>query len=78
MEFGKVDHKSVREFLRSAELLLGELRDPKDGVCSAYELMLIRTYLESLKAAVAQTESSTMAKVQEARHTPDSSADTKS
>jgi hypothetical protein len=50
MQFGTVPHKLVREFLRSAELLLAALREPEDGVCSTYELMLIRTYLDRLKA----------------------------
>jgi hypothetical protein len=60
MEFGKVQQKPVREFLRSPELLLTAMREPKDGVCSTYELMLIRTYLDSLKAAVVQTESAAL------------------
>jgi hypothetical protein len=57
MEVGKVQHKTIREFLRCAELLLGEFRESKNGAFSGYERTLVKAYLDSLKSAVLQAES---------------------
>ena len=60
MEYGQVKNKETREFLRSSELLLDFLRQANDGKLARYELLLVQSYLASIRAAVVQIENSAL------------------
>jgi hypothetical protein len=62
MEYGQIKTKEVREFLRASDLLLGLMRNANDGYCTDYEVLLIKTYLESLKSTILKMESAEVIK----------------
>jgi hypothetical protein len=62
MEYGQIKTKEVREFLRASDLLLGLMRNANDGYCTDYEVLLIKTYLESLKSTILKMESAEILK----------------
>jgi inorganic pyrophosphatase/exopolyphosphatase len=58
MEFASVKTKEIRDFLRATEMLLSLLRRAEDGQVSKHELLMIQTYIASLKAHLLEVENS--------------------
>lgn len=56
MEFASIKTKEIREFLRASEILLSLLRKAEQGEVPKHELLMIQTYIASLKAHLLQLE----------------------
>jgi hypothetical protein len=58
MEFASVKTKEIRDFLRATEMLLSLLRRAEEGQLPKHELLMIQTYIASLKAHLLEVENS--------------------
>jgi hypothetical protein len=67
MEFSSVKTKEIRDFLRATEMLLSLLRRAEDGQVPKHELLMIQSYIASLKAHLLEVEDSEL--VQRAKTT---------
>ena len=72
MDYGQVQNKEVREYLRASEFLLHFLRQASVSQCNSFELLLIKTYSERLKSATLRVENTSVrSEIKEAlRHRP--------
>ena len=60
MEYGHINNKEVREYLRAAELLLHFLRQTSVSQSNSYELLLIKAYSEQIKSATLHVENTSI------------------
>jgi hypothetical protein len=59
VEVGHVKHKSVREFLRAADVLIADMQNQKQPF-SSVEMLILRAYVERIKSVFLKMETGTL------------------